>query len=133
MKKAAMRNSAKSSNETLSFLEKVVEKQTILNSPFDIETHKKTFINYLEVVISPDGIIEYGVPSHNAKLEQILRAKGVDPVLDCPKEYYASYNAWLCRETGYIMVWGLPNSFIVGMPNKKQQEALDLLKKEGLL
>lgn len=105
----------------------------VLNNPFDIETHKKTFINYLEVVISPDGVIEYGVPSHNAKLEQILRDKGIDPNKECPKEYYADYNTWLCMKTGYVMVWGLPNSFVIGKPNQKQQEALDLLKKEGLL
>lgn len=104
----------------------------VLKRPFNIETHKKTFINYLEVVISPDGVIEYGVPSHTAKLEQILRAKGIEPIKECPREYYADYNSWLCKMTGYIMVWGLPNSYVVGKPNQKQQEALDLLKKEGL-
>lgn len=104
----------------------------VLNSPFDIATHKKTFINYLEVVISPDGVIEYGVPSHNAKLEQILRDKGIDPNKECPREYYTDYNTWLCIKTGYIMVWGLPNSFVIGKPNQKQQEALDMLKREEL-
>ena len=36
----------------------------VLHSPFDIETHKKTFINYLEVVITSDGVIHYAIPSH---------------------------------------------------------------------
>ena len=38
-----------------------------LYCPFDIEKHKKTFINYLEVVILEDGTIEYAVPSHQEK------------------------------------------------------------------
>ena len=36
----------------------------VLHSPFNIETHKKTFINYLEVVITSDGVIHYAIPSH---------------------------------------------------------------------
>lgn len=36
----------------------------VLHSAFDIETHKKTFIDYLEVVITSDGVIHYAVPSH---------------------------------------------------------------------
>lgn len=36
----------------------------VLHSPFNIETHKKTFVNYLEVVITSDGVIHYAIPSH---------------------------------------------------------------------
>ena len=36
----------------------------VLHSAFNIETHKKTFINYLEVVITSDGVIHYAIPSH---------------------------------------------------------------------
>jgi len=36
----------------------------VLHSPFNIETHKKTFIDYLEVVITQDGVIHYAIPSH---------------------------------------------------------------------
>lgn len=114
-----------------------MDQQKVLNSPFDVATHKKTFINYLEVVISPDGVIEYGVPSHTQKLENILmkRLNISKEELNnlCPREYWCDYNNWLCLKTNYIMVWGLPNSYVVGKPNQKQQEALDLLKKEGLL
>lgn len=114
-----------------------MNEQDVLNSPFDIETHKKTFTNYLEAVISPDGVIEYAVPSHNAKLENILMKrlnisrKALNNL--CPREYLCNYNKWLCKETGYIMVWGLPISFIIGKPNQKQQEALDMLKREELI
>ena len=108
----------------------------VLHSPFDIKTHKKTFINYLEVVISPEGVIEYGVPSHTQKLENILMkqlniTKG-QLLGMCPKEYYCDYNNWLCMKTGYIMVWGLPNSYVVGKPNEKQKEVINLLKREEL-
>lgn len=34
-------------------------------SKFDLEKHKKTFINYFETIINPDGTIEYAVPSHS--------------------------------------------------------------------
>lgn len=108
----------------------------VLNGPFDIETHKKTFINYLEVVISSEGVIEYAVPSHTQKLENILmkRLKVNRTALSylCPKEYWCDYNNWLCMKTGYIMVWGLPNSYIIGEPNDKQKEAINMLKKEEL-
>lgn len=29
----------------------------VLNSPFDIETHKQIFHGYLEVMVAPDGTI----------------------------------------------------------------------------
>ena len=44
-----------------------------LNSKFDIEQHKKKYINYLEVIIFPDGHIEYAVPSHQATVTMIFR------------------------------------------------------------
>lgn len=47
----------------------------VLHSPFDIKVHKQTFINYLEVVISPEGVVEYAVPSHVEKLLQIFMSK----------------------------------------------------------
>lgn len=108
----------------------------VLNNAFNVEIHKKTFINYLEIVIDPEGVIEYAVPSHTGKLENILMKKlKVDRTALshlCPKEYWCDYNTWLCKETNYIMVWGAPQSFVIGTPNEKQQVALDMLKKEGL-
>jgi len=46
-----------------------------LNSDFDIEQHKKTFIHYLEVVIDGNGKIMYAVPSHQEKLITLAREK----------------------------------------------------------
>ena len=38
-----------------------------LNSEFDIEQHKQTFINYLEILIEANGHVVYAVPSHIEK------------------------------------------------------------------
>lgn len=109
-----------------------MENSEILKKPFNIEVHKKNFINYLEVVISSKGVIKYAVPSHNGYLEKVLKRRGINPHTDCPKEYYADYYTWLCKMSGYIMVWGKPNSRIIGSPNQKQIEVLEKLKKEDL-
>lgn len=44
-------------------------------SEFDIEKHAKTFINYLEVIITPDGKAHYAVPSHLQYLINMLCEK----------------------------------------------------------
>ena len=53
----------------------IERQQEVLLSPFDINTHKETFISYLEVVISPEGVVEYAVPSHSEKLVEIFLTK----------------------------------------------------------
>lgn len=80
-----------------------------LNSKFDIEQHKKTFVNYLEVVIYPDGLIEYATPSHQEKLINIC-CKQLNVTRDklnkmCPQSYYADFMVWLCNLSGCISVW----------------------------
>lgn len=47
----------------------------ILHSPFDFNVHKKTFFNYLEVVILENGTIEYATPSHERKLLEVTTKK----------------------------------------------------------
>lgn len=83
-------------------------------SKFDIEQHKATFINYLEVVIDPDGEIKYAVPSHQEILIKIACNKfgwSRDQLnKECPKEYYFDFMTWLCNITGYVSVW---NEYIV--------------------
>lgn len=107
--------------------------QDILHGPFDIETHKKTFIDYLEVIIKADGTIEYAVPSHMYKLMFIFAgdnydvntinnmflddARGLTPI------------EWLCKKTGCISVW---NSNFEGTANAKQIEVLKRLASEKL-
>jgi len=109
-----------------------------LHSPFNIELHKQTFINYLEVVIFPDGHIEYAIPSHQEKLIQVCQDKlGVSRYqLErmCPKEYYFDFLVWLCNMSGCVSVW---NEYLVKSDTdpltKEQEDTIELLKSEHLL
>jgi len=105
----------------------------VLHSPFDIDTHKNTFMNYLEVLILADGTISYAVPSHTEKMIQIACDKYEitrNELYDrCPKEYYFDVQTWLCLETGAIAVW---NGFVVGQANDDQKESLHKLRDAGL-
>ena len=105
----------------------------VLHGKFDIETHKKTFVNYLEVVIREDGTIEYAVPSHQEKLINIaMKNLGVTRMqlyAMCPAEYMFSVCEWLCEITNCISVW---NDYCVGVPNDAQAVSLRTLKSHGL-
>ena len=105
----------------------------ILQGEFDIEVHKKSFVNYLEIIIRVDGVIEYAVPSHQEKLISIAIEKlGVtkDRLYDmCPTEYLFDVCKWLCIITECVSVW---NDFYVGELNEAQKKALQNLKSHGL-
>jgi len=109
-----------------------------LHSPFDIKLHKQNYINYLEVVIFPDGHIEYAIPSHQEKLIQIcLDQLGITRyTLErmCPKNYYCDFLTWLCTMSGCVSVW---NEYIVKSDvnelTKDQEYTIKLLQAEGLL
>ena len=92
----------------------------ILNSPFDMEIHKKTFINYLKVVILEDGTVEYAVPSHSKKLEKIVckkhNLKWNDDFLNSLELYehyknliknniWIDWLDWLMSESNCVLVW----------------------------
>lgn len=108
-------------------------RREVLKQPFDIETHKKTFINYLEVVILEDGVIEYAVPSHQEKLiSKACQKLNVerDTLSDlCPPEYYGDFYIWLCQVSGCIALW---NEFMIGEPNQTQYETILKLSQENL-
>lgn len=80
----------------------------ILQQPFDLTTHATHFINYLEVIIREDGTIEYAVPSHSKKLEEIANIKyGKDKFIEMirdPDAFY-DYMQWLCDKTKCVSVW----------------------------
>lgn len=111
-------------------LENAENAQQVLQGPFDPEVHKKTFIDYLEVIIKNDGTIEYAVPSHQEKLIALM---------DIPREeVYQMYGQnflgftpiqWLCFKTKAISVW---DTYYEGEANELQKEALRMLKTEGL-
>lgn len=111
----------------------VLNDQKVLREPFNLDTHKKTFINYLEVVITEDGTIVYAVPSHQEMLISITRQKlnvtREELYRLCPEEYYFDLMEWLCKESGCIAVW---NEHMVGKANGNQQRIIKILVEEEL-
>jgi len=104
--------------------------QEVLHSPFDIRTHKSTFVNYLELIIRPDGTPEYATPSHMMKLAEIY-GKSMDDIYE---EYYQAQLGqdgidYLCAKTGCIAVW---DNRVQGIPNEAQTSTLLKLRDEGL-
>lgn len=98
-------------------------------SPFDLEQHKNTFINYLEVVVKENGEIEYAVPSHIEKLIALSKESREElmemmPLTAAPIE-------WLAEHTHCINVW---NNFYVGhLYSEAQRQTLLNLVDNGLL
>lgn len=105
----------------------------VLRKPFNIETHKKTFINYLEVIVLEDGTVVYAVPSHQEKLIKICCDKlkiTSDELSDlCPKEYYCDFMNWLCMISGCVSLW---NESMIGKANEQQQQTIKQLIDEKL-
>lgn len=110
-----------------------MDELTVMRKPFDINTHKKHFINYLEVIITEDGKIEYATPSHTEKVIQIacdkLKISREELYDKVPQEYYGDMLAWLNSITGCVEVW---TTMLIGKPNEQQLKTLQTLKEEGL-
>lgn len=108
------------------------EQQKVLNSPFDLETHKKTFIAYLEVIIDSEGNVMYAVPSHQQAMIRIATEK-LNVTKERLFEMYASSGCdtieWLSGITGCISVWF---GNYVGEPNEKQLDVLRKFRDEGI-
>lgn len=106
-----------------------------LYSEFDIDKHKETFIDYLEVIINNEGKIIYAVPSHIYKLEELIKnqlnLQNIQEVKDlCPINMWADYINWLLKTSGCVAVW---NDFCMYyIANRKQIATLRLLKMKGL-
>ena len=100
---------------------------------FDLQQHKKKYINYLEVCIDYKGKIMYAVPSHQMKCEDLCCKKlGITReqlIASCPQEFHYDYLNWLMDTCGCICVW---TNFYMGKSNAKQQRALKILKSEGV-
>lgn len=108
--------------------------QYSLSSIFDIEKHKATFVNYLEVVILHNGAVVYAVPSHQEMLIKLACLKtGMtrDQLKDaCPREYYFDFTKWLCMMSGAVAVWNEHCEY--GTPTVQQIAMLRKLKMAGL-
>lgn len=101
---------------------------------FDIEQHKKKYVNYLEVLIEKDGRIVYAVPSHQEKaIELACQKLGVNRqelMAMCPKEYYCDFLNWLLMISGAVAVWN--DFFSAPAVTKKQIASLRRLKMAGI-
>jgi len=101
-----------------------------LHSPFDIETHKNVFVNYLEVIIDQEGVVHYAVPSHQEwlinKAIVVLGLSSREELYDeCPDEYALSPMEWLTEVTGCVSVW---DDHFIGNPTNKQIKTMRELK-----
>lgn len=107
--------------------------QDVLRKPFDIEIHKQTFINYLEVIIREDGTVEYAVPSHQEKLIALAceKLKMTRNELNdfCPPAYYFDFTRWLCQVSDCVALW---NEHMMGVPNDAQKKTIHTLIEEKL-
>ena len=104
-----------------------------LHSEFDPDKHAKTYINYLEVLITEEGKVIYAVPSHQ-ELAIKLACEKLDVTRAelgqmCPVEYYFDFLTWVLMLTGTIAVW---NNFYVGTANESQIKTLQMLKDKQL-
>ena len=81
----------------------------VLHGAFDINTHKETFIDYFEVIITSEGQVLYAIPSHLEKLLEIyMDMRGyTDRNIVC-NEILDSREIpidFLTKNTGCISVW----------------------------
>ena len=107
--------------------------QKVLHSPFNIEVHKATFINYLEIVIDTEGVVHYAVPSHQEFIiNYLVQTKyGTREALHdaVPREYWFDMITWLTKQSGIIAVW---NDRYLGKLNDFQIATLEELQRVGL-
>ena len=96
---------------------KAIDIEEVLHSPFDPGIHANVFGESLEVVITPDGVIHYAIPSYS----EFVKWWAKEFLKITPKNL---------DEAGCIVVWA--NTKIGPVPNDEQKESLRLLQKNGL-
>lgn len=105
----------------------------VMSKPFNIAAHKRTFTNYLEIILDEDGNTYYAVPSHQAwlikKACEMLCVNEDELMRSIPREYYFDMLTWLTKITGCVAVWDIA---YVGALNKNQKSQLELLMLENL-
>ena len=115
----------------------IEQDQKVLHSEFNIETHKNTFINYLEVIIDDEGKIMYAVPSHMERLIEVYmeRYNVTREEIICKLTYEPSWeygldmSSWLCEKLHCICVWF---DCYKGKPNQIQLNKLKTLRLSGV-
>lgn len=105
----------------------------VMSKPFNLNTHKRTFVHYLEVILDEEGVAHYAVPSHKDWLiNHACEKLGVTQkeLLDTmPQEYWCDMLTWLTNITSCVAVWDIS---YVGRLNYAQKSQLELLQAEGL-
>lgn len=86
---------------------KVKNKNELLYKPFNFKNHADNFVNYCEVVIHPDGMIEYAIPSHSDMLIKIYCEKNHLTKDQVRELYFSNPDAYdiMMRDTGIVQVW----------------------------
>lgn len=110
---------------------KFEKEQKVLNSPFDLETHKKTFVNYFEAAILPNGTIEYCIPSHEQYIwKYLMKILGFtrDDIMKMTQNMYDAY----VNHCGLILCWSCRYEIKTSYPTDEQIKTLAMLIKEGL-
>ncbi len=101
-----------------------------LQSSFDLESHKKVFQDYLEVIIDRNGTVMYAVPSHQEKLIQMACEENGwsrEQLMDiCPKRFHYDFISWLLLLVEAVSVWN--NFCMAPAPNEAQIKALKELR-----
>lgn len=108
--------------------------QQVLHSHFDYQTHKEAFTDYAELVITPDGVPHYAIPSHTEFLIQLTCKKlkmSRQELMDYTEEHglIFDYLDWMIEQTSTILVW---NNAFTGQPNPAQKQTLLRLNEEGI-
>ena len=108
-------------------------KQEVLKLPFNIERHNAHFINYCEVVVYPDGKVEYATPSHQEKMIEIYAKKHNITNSKAKEIFYDDIDFFdkILDDTGIVLVWY--NNFQFTKINKTQIEVLNLMKVFGCI
>lgn len=114
-------------------MRKIKEKYDVY-SEFDLEQHKKHFVNYLEVMIDENGKVHYAVPSHQEwAIAEACKRLGVTrkQLGDMtPPEFYFDWLNWLLAQCKGVAVW--EDFYIAPEVNKRQYAALRRLKLGGV-
>lgn len=79
-----------------------------LGMPFSPMVHSEVFINYCEVVIWPDGKIEYAIPSHSEKMYlEYCKKYNIerDNLWEHFKDDPLSASDVMMRDLGLVFVW----------------------------
>jgi hypothetical protein len=108
------------------------EQQKVLHSPFDPDVHKRTFINYLEVMIDKDGVVHYAIPSHLEYLiREAMRRFNVsrNELLDMYLDHKLDFMEALLADLEFVALWTYS---CMGKPNEAQRNAMDRLREMGL-